>query len=93
MVQWLRLPSSAGGAISIPGQGTKVLHATGCGQKLKINKHNIVNQLYFSTKKMKENGDHEFNNGGQAHFLFLVGNFLAFRALTLQLQPLKVKVS
>jgi len=87
------LPSSAGGAISIPGQGTKVLHATGCGQKLKINKHNIVNQLYFSVKNIKENGDHEFNNGGQAHFLFLVGNFLAFRALTLQLQPLKVKVS
>ena len=27
------LPSSAGGAGSIPGQGTKVPHATGCAQK------------------------------------------------------------
>ena len=52
-----------------------------------------MNQLYFSLEKIKENGDHEFNNGGQAHFLFLGGNFSAFSALTLQLQPLKFKAS
>ena len=35
-VQWLRLcASNAGGAGSIPGRGTKVPHATWCGQKNK----------------------------------------------------------
>ena len=34
MVQWLRLcTSTAGGTGSIPGWGTKILHATWCGQK------------------------------------------------------------
>ena len=32
------LPSTAGGVGSIPGQGTKVLPAAGCGQKLKKKK-------------------------------------------------------
>ena len=31
-------PSNAGSVGSIPGWGTKIPHATGCGQKLKINK-------------------------------------------------------
>ena len=30
--------SNAGGVGSIPGRGTKIPHATWCGQKLKINK-------------------------------------------------------
>ena len=38
VVQWLRLcASSAGGVGSIPGQGAKIPHATGYGQKLKVN--------------------------------------------------------
>ena len=40
MVQWLRLRiPNAGGTRSIPGQGTKILHATWPGQKKKTNKH------------------------------------------------------
>ena len=31
-------PSNAGSVGSIPGWGTKITHATRCGQKLKINK-------------------------------------------------------
>ena len=31
-------PSNAGSVGSIPGWGTKIPHATGCGLKLKINK-------------------------------------------------------
>ena len=35
-VQWLRLhTSTAGGTVSIPGQGTKIPHAALCGQKKK----------------------------------------------------------
>ena len=35
-VQWLRLPAStAGGTGSIPGRGTKILHATQPCQKIK----------------------------------------------------------
>ena len=35
-VQWLRLhASTTGGMGLIPGQGTKILHATQCGQKKK----------------------------------------------------------
>ena len=38
-VQWLGLrTSNAGGAGSIPGRGTEIPHATGCGQKLKKKK-------------------------------------------------------
>ena len=38
-VQWLRLlASNAGGAGSIPGQGTKIPHVAWHGQKLKIKK-------------------------------------------------------
>ena len=34
VIQWLRLcASTAGGAGSIPGQGTDILHAAWCGQK------------------------------------------------------------
>ena len=37
MVQWLRLrASTAGGTGSIPGWGTKILHAARCGQKKKF---------------------------------------------------------
>ena len=36
-VQLLRLcASTAGGVGSIPGRGTKILHAKKCGQKIKI---------------------------------------------------------
>ena len=40
MVQWLiRLhTSNAGGMGLIPGQGTKIPHATGWGQKIKLKK-------------------------------------------------------
>ena len=39
MVQWLRVrTSTAGGMGSIPGQGTKTLHAVGGGQKKKKKK-------------------------------------------------------
>ena len=38
VVQWLRLhESTAGGVGSIPGWGTKISHATQCGQKTKQN--------------------------------------------------------
>ena len=40
------LPSSAGGADLVPGWGTEIPHATGCGQKK--TQHNIVNQLYVN---------------------------------------------
>ena len=40
VVQWLRLhTSTAGGGGSIPGQGTKISHALGHGQKRKGGKH------------------------------------------------------
>ena len=46
------LPSNAGGMGLIPSQGTGILpYLPGCGQKLWINKHNIINQLYFDLKK------------------------------------------
>ena len=39
MVQWLRLQAAnAGGMGLIPGQGTKIPHATGWGQKIKLKK-------------------------------------------------------
>ena len=39
VVQWFRLcTSTAGGAGSIPGPGTKIPHALQCGQKLKKKK-------------------------------------------------------
>ena len=42
MVQWLRLRvSTTGGTSLIPGQGTKILHATQCGQKKKKYTHRI----------------------------------------------------
>jgi len=68
------LPSSAGGAGSIPGQGTKVPQGpTGCDQKFKINKHNIVNQLYVYFLKIKEKKIEIVNvpKEGKHNFLFL----------------------
>jgi len=55
------LPSNAGGVVSIPGQGTKVPHAMGCGKKKKKlmvfsifrefqNHHNWILE-YFVTQK------------------------------------------
>ena len=46
VVQWLRLRAfTAGGADSIPGRGTKILHAVGCCQK-KI-------KIYCSSQKSR----------------------------------------
>ena len=43
MVQWLRLhASTAVGVGSIPGWGTKIPHALGCGQKLKTKNPTIL---------------------------------------------------
>ena len=43
VVQWLRLhASTAGGMGSIPGWGTKMLHALQCGKKKKKNCHYFV---------------------------------------------------
>ena len=45
-VQWLRLcTSSAGGAGSIPGQGTRILHAAWYGQKRKTEKKKKVPEV------------------------------------------------
>ena len=42
MVQWLRLHASkAGGIGSIPGQGTKVPHAEGHGQKKNLSRGDL----------------------------------------------------
>ena len=44
-VQWLRLrASTAGGTGSIPGEGTRILHAAQCGQKKK-KKRNTYNKI------------------------------------------------
>ena len=44
VVQWLRLRApTAGGMGSIPGWGTKILHAACCGQKKKKNAVEYVN--------------------------------------------------
>ena len=40
VVKILCFHCTAGGVGSIPGQGTKILHAASCGQKLKINLKN-----------------------------------------------------
>ena len=49
VVQWLRLhTSSAAGVGLIPGWGTKILHASWCHQKLKINKW--TNKVKFKNK-------------------------------------------
>ena len=45
-------PPSAEGAGQIPGQGTKNLQATGCGQKFK---NKLIN--YLKNKKKKENNN------------------------------------
>ena len=52
MVQWLRLCTfTAGGTGSIPGQGTKILHATWCKGKEKTKKNwNIGTKLTGQTK-------------------------------------------
>ena len=49
-VQWLRLcASSAGGAGSIPGRGTKIPHAVQHGQILKSNKNKNKNIFFDKT--------------------------------------------
>ena len=49
VVQWLRLwVSSATGVVSIPDWGTKILHATPCGQKRKKRKKFQTQVLNFS---------------------------------------------
>ena len=54
MVQWLRLCAFiAGGAGSIPGRGTRILHAVWRGQKIKKNPKNK------QTNKNKEKKIHE----------------------------------
>ena len=51
-VQWLRLyASNAGGMGSISGWGIKILHATQCGQKVKIFKKNwLVGGIQWNRK-------------------------------------------
>ena len=71
------LPSYAGGEGLIPGQGTKVLNATGYGQKLKINEHNIVNQLYFNFKKLKKIEMVNVTKEGK-HIFYFWGKFFSF---------------
>ena len=44
VVQWLGLcASTAGGASSIPGQGTKILQTVWCGQKKEIKLKSVKN--------------------------------------------------
>ena len=58
-MQWLRLcASTAGGAGSIPGQGTKIPHAALCGQR-KNKKAHII----------KEKADHHQESEKRAHRL------------------------
>ena len=46
MAQWLRLhASSPGGEGSIPGQGTKILHAMKCGPKKEKNHFAVQKKL------------------------------------------------
>ena len=43
VAQWLRLhASNAGGVGSIPGWGTKILHAPRCGQKKENEYHDLI---------------------------------------------------
>ena len=60
------LPSNAGGVGSIPGWGTKIPHAVGCGQKLKKKKKELLKVLLYSTENyiqypmIKHNGKEYF---------------------------------
>ena len=64
MVQCLRLHvSTAGGACPIPGQGTKILHALQCSQKVKKktqqqqqkkNQKKYLNEMKISSSPVKE---------------------------------------
>ena len=61
MVQWLRLHASiAGGVSSVPGWGTKILHAMQCGQKKTKNKKqknsgsNVEDGLMWERKKIRK---------------------------------------
>ena len=55
MAQWLgRHASTAGGTGSIPGQGTKILHATQCSQEIKKIK---IKALSIKKKRQTTNGD------------------------------------
>ena len=49
MVQWLRLhASTTGGTGSIPGRGTKILHAAGQGQTKQKNYHLLERLVLYS---------------------------------------------
>ena len=61
--------------------------------KLKINKHNIVNQLHVNFKNQKKIETVNVTKEDKSTFFISGGSFSAFSALTLQLQPLKVKAS
>ena len=50
MLQWLRLQASSIGAMdSIPGQGTMILHATWCDQKIVLMKLKFALKQQFSS--------------------------------------------
>ena len=52
-VQWLRhCASTAGDAGSIPGQGTKILHAVRCSQKGKNKKEGISNRSFCNNRSV-----------------------------------------
>ena len=52
MVQWLRLRASTAGATGlIPGPGTKIPHAPQHGQKLKIKKIKLSEDLELLAKQ------------------------------------------
>ena len=51
MVQWLRLHAAhAGGTGAVPVQGTTILHAMWCGQKIKKKKIIKMNKLSLKNK-------------------------------------------
>ena len=55
VVQWLRLPAStAGGTGSIPGWGTKILHAARRGQKINLKKYyDVINVHIMSDSNIE----------------------------------------
>ena len=55
VVQWLRLcVSTAEGECLIPGQRTKVLYASGCGQKKKKNEMQIPDRVCTLSEEVLE---------------------------------------
>ena len=61
--------------------------------KLKINKHNTVNQLHINFKNQKKIETVNVTKEDKSKFFISGGSFSALSDLTLQLQPLKVKAS